>query len=418
MSTKRRRTSSFYRSRFINGGYPGYGDGLEWELAHTVQSVLSQGHAFQMLGKQKNWNIGGPFDSKKVSVELSADSEPQWVRQRAPEDGSGREWAYEYFTYPLPPGVFSRVNQIRNLNTANQIDFYLAGQVPGFTPQELDALGAEAVDRFAPLSPVADVATTLAELFSERKFFNVPGNAGSLPGEYLNYQFGVAPTVAFAQDLRQALQDKEKVVSQIARDSGRRIRRRGVVYEVPGTAGAITTTGVFPEFIGPGVGTSLMSRGTMIKSTLTSRKAWFSGCFTYYLPKEGLPRTVAELDALYGVRPGLDTAWELLPFSWLVDYKTSLGSAIANANRFAQDGLVMPYGYIMATTETVETYEWTGGLNDSSGNLRTVTLVATIRSIRKQRTPANPFGFGILPGDLSTRQLSILAALGLTYLRR
>jgi hypothetical protein len=32
----------------------------------------------------------------------------------------------------------------------------------------------------------------------------------------------------------------------------------------------------------------------------------------------------------------------------------------------------------------------------------------------QQRTAANPFGFGVKPGDLSPRQLSILAALGIS----
>lgn len=128
-------------------------------------------------------------------------------------------------------------------------------------------------------------------------------------------------------------------------------------------------------------------------------------------------RTIAELDAKYGVKPGADTAWELLPFSWLADYKLSAGAAISNFSRFTSDGLVMKYGYIMGETTQTTRYAWSGYICNASGSLSRRDLAATVVRTTKRRMLANPFGFGILPGDLSDRQLSIIAALGLTYLK-
>lgn len=421
MPIKARRVLAMsFRARNLNAGAPLSGDGRIHEIPANVQAITSDGHPFQLLGKAEG-NIGGPFTSQKVEVRVGGHAEPMWIKNPAVGTNPPYKWAQEYFTLPVPsPEISLLLTRLTNAGTTTQATLTYLGQncALGFSNSEMIAMGTEAIDRMAPLTPAVETAATMAEFFSERKFFNVPGNAGSAPGEYLNYQFGIAPTVGFAKDLRKAIQDKEKIVRQTARDSGRRVRRRGDVYsDSSGTSSSETLLGaVYPDFVGPTPVTQCVKRGQLTVTKSTSRRAWFSGAFTYYLPEEGIMRTVAELDAKYGVKPGADTAWELLPFSWLVDYKISAGSAIANFNRFASDGVVMNYGYIMGEQITREDHVWQGEIRQN-GAFKPLTLSATVVKTTKQRLPASPFGFGILPGDLSTRQWSILAALGMTYLK-
>lgn len=380
-----------------------------------MQSVDTRGHPYRLLGKVGR-NIGGHFVSNRYDVELG-NSTPWQARLY----NSGGSELYYVKTLVVPSTTLAnRIKDMAAASSSSTMLSLLGAYLPkGYTNPQLNALGAKAVSMYQPLNPVADTSTTIAEFLSERKFFKLPGTSDNLAGEYLNYMFGVAPTVSYAQDLRDAIRGKEKILDQLHRDSGRWIRRSGVVSKSKDT---VTTTDTQfhrrPGTVGPGFNTYLASDGVLQTTTQTSTRVWFSGAFTYHLPREGTTmRTVAELDKLYGVKLNVDTAWELLPFSWLVDYKTSAGDALSNISAFSADGLVMPYGYLMATTERTNEYVWRGKLRDANGAWRTTEVYARDRQVVKQRVLANPFGFGLLPGDLSDRQLSILAALGLSYLK-
>lgn len=122
---------------------------------------------------------------------------------------------------------------------------------------------------------------------------------------------------------------------------------------------------------------------------------------------------MAELDYLYGVVPGLDTLYQLTPWSWLVDYFSNLGDIVSNLNAFASEGLVMPFAYIMSQKDTVVRssleYEFWNGSGWSKD-----TVFDTVFLTSKRRLPAHPFGFGISDSGLTGKQLSILVALGLS----
>jgi len=294
---------------------------------------------------------------------------------------------------------------------------YLNSSLPLYpSTSSMIAVGSEAVNKFSPINPIADTMTTLAEFASERKLFSVPGSSGNPGSEYLNYQFGIVPTVSYLHDLRDAMRRKEEVAYQLARDSGRVVRRKGKLSEYDEDVNTVSVdASAHPAYYGTG-GSAVSNPGRRTISTTTTTRWWFSGAYTYHFPEEGLMRKVAELDKLYGVKVGVDTAWELMPFSWLLDYKYSFGSALKNLNAYAQDGLVLQYGYVMCTSEVRTSYTWEGMLADAGGTFRSTVLTADVVKTCKQRVPASPFGFGLLPGDLSDRQLAILAALGISYL--
>jgi len=276
----------------------------------------------------------------------------------------------------------------------------------------MDAMGTKAIDMVKPDNPSVDLATSLAELWSERRFFSVPGRSGSLPGEYLNYQFGIAPTVADFQDLRDTIENRDAILRQYQRDSGKLIRRQ--YHFKPEVTVTQSTTNAPVYGMGGGLNFFLNPGGRLTTLTRTTQKWWFSGAFRYSIPKDAFPKRISELDRLYGVKPGLSTGWELVPFSWLVDYFVPVGSLLSNMDSFLLDGLVMPYAYIMSTTEVETVYSWYGPLKNSLGVFQNVGVTSSVRKTRLRRRYATPFGFGLLPTDLSPKQLSILAALGLS----
>lgn len=371
----------------------------------SAQSVASDGHAIGRLG-QSNADIGGGFTNLKVELHVG---EPVTMAMINFPGAPVKELCT---ALALPPGFNAMVQQFIDLESGSiSLDSILAPAMGLLlSDSSMDAAGAQLVNSCKPTNPTVDLATTLAEFLSERKFFSLPGKAGSVEGEYLNYMFGVAPTVSAAQDLRTAIRDKDEILQQFRRDRGKRIRRRALL---DGEVESSTTIseGKNPAFIGALPSSECFDAGQLRISTTIRRRTWFSGAFTYYYPDEGFGKTLAELDRLYGVKPDVGTAWELIPFSWLADYKLSTGAAISNMASFSSDGLVMQYGYVMRETIKEELYSWKGQLNDVNSVPHTVVLEGRKKTTVQQRRKANPFGFGINPGSLSTRQKSILAAL-------
>lgn len=375
-----------------------------------VQRVNSQNHpGYKNL--DANVDTGGFFDSWKSTV--TAFGTPVHSRFQY-EDGWG--WRYDTKEWLVPSRDLQPYAAHRsNFSYGNwAIDSFLDGRVPtGLSYPELVALGVKAIAAVKPTNPTVDLATTLAELWSERKFFSVPGTNSSVSGEYLNYQFGIAPTMGDFQDLRDAIENRDAIIRQYQRDAKKIIRRK---FDWEPSTSVEKTTEQTPAFpMGEsGLNTYQNPGGLLMTTTTTTQRSWFSGAFKYSIPQGSFPSTLAELDRLYGVKPGLSTAYELVPFSWLVDYFTPIGSLLDNIDSFLMDGLVLPYGYLMTTTEVEKEYSWVGPICDASGTLTPTALFGRIKNVRKQRIPATPFGFGLLPGDLSPKQLSILAALGMS----
>lgn len=380
--------------------------------AEQLQVTISEGNPYHLLGRTDSVDIGGPFDTTCIKVDLGTGCVPRVLRRNW-SDGSLRN---QYSALVVPSEqIHDHCRDILTRSTAAQADSYLLSWRQTNVPSDttMDAWGSTVINSVKPTNPTVDLAISIGEFVSERKFFSLPGSAGSVPGEYLNFMFGVVPTISDIRDLRKAIADKEKIIGQHVRDSGRRVRRR---FDADASVISSTSTlsNVLPRVIGPSLQSGMATTGTLTTHTKTTTKWSFSGAFTYYVPAEGFTRDLALLDKLYGVKPGSALAWELVPFSWLVDYKTSIGDTLSNFDSFIQDGLVMPYAYAMCHTKMVTEYVWQGGLLDPSGAMKPTTLVASVTTENKRRRPATPFGFGILPGSLTTRQLSIIAALGLT----
>jgi len=314
---------------------------------------------------------------------------------------------------------------------------------------DLEVKGTTAITACAPGSPVANAASFLGELMQDVP--KVPGIAlwesrlraaaavAAGADEFLNYIFGIAPTIGDMGDFLKGSHKIDKVIEQFERDSGRVVRRgfhfpteKSETEEVlPYTwspAGwahdEVINTGYC--WIGaPNSGGALPVRPTVRKRTV-ERKQWFSGAFTYYLPSwydSDSERDRRRLMAkLFGAEPDIATVWQLAPWSWAVDWFSNAGSYIKNLQSLLAYGTILRYGYMMETTTVTDTFTASGPYSSvgMAGLSQPYPYVApvTLRVTTKKRVAASPFGFGLTWDSLSSVQKAIVAALGITRVVR
>lgn len=396
-------------------------------LAHTYDNGVLRYYAVKrfsdryetMEDSNNDWplagrsvrDIGGNFDHHKILIEVDGMGEELYYNS---SNGSIKNQHLDVF---LPSNRYSSLLKLAgDSDPVPTQPSWLSSLIYGAMPARLSdsvltAAGATAVSRVIPTNPNVDLSTSLAELVSARKFFSVPGRSGSASGEYLNFQLGISPVVSDVRDTYNTAKEAEKTLAQYERDAGKLIRRR---YEFPGETlfSSTTENGVYPAALGAVPTAYTVYPGTRTESVRTRKRTWFSGAFTYYLPQQGWRRKLAQYDRLYGVIPGSETAYDVIPYSFVADYFGNLGNVLHNVDRFAKDGLVMPYGYVMHEQETrVDTRISYHARKGEVWERKALTGSITYTSQRRLRS--NPFGFGLNEADLSPRQVSILAALGI-----
>jgi len=264
----------------------------------------------------------------------------------------------------------------------------------------LRALGATAISRCLPTNPLWDAGTFVGEL---RQLPRFPGRALKRHGlkgtgdEYLNLEFGINPILRDSKSAKDAARNADVYLKQLERNSRRFVRRS---YDFPNEYQS--------NFVDLGVITHTSSPGSPFPARRLTRietsetQVWFRGAFTYFYARHqpgSFSATLQKLTDVYGLEITPEVGWNLLPFSWLVDWETNVGDVFHNITRFAQDGLVMKYGYIMR--KQINTYRYNYGSSSFTYNY-----------VVKRREMASPFGFGITPSSFSGTQWAILAALG------
>jgi hypothetical protein len=365
------------------------------------QTTISEGHQFSLLGESSR-DIGGGFVSTKHEY-----------------GGGGMDLFLNRPT--VPTGYRYRGVQSINANF-NASDF----PDPVFTSDsQLDGLGATAIARVEPTNPCFAAATFLGELRA-----GVPNIVGSglmkqkvkryreLGGEYLNVQFGWQPFKSDMIKARDAITKSHQILAQYERDSGKNIRRR---YEFPVSASDPVTTDrgtAYPSPLLPSVlYLSGHGPGKLQYTDVTTKRQWFSGCFTYHLnmgtsSRDRMIRAYQNAQKLYGVAITPEVLWNITPWSWMADWFGNTGDILHNISAQAFNGLVIRYGYMMEESITTRTWELSDVWYLSRPYSHTFTQ--TFRTIRKFRRPATPYGFGLNWDGFSLYQLSILAALGIS----
>lgn len=355
-------------------------------------------------------DVGGPFFSQKQSVTV-VDPSVKRISGKIQWDQSSAYWSRAEYTGPI---LAFPVNSVVMPLAQNRSE------------AEMNQMGAIAISRCKPTNQVADAATFLAETYRE----GLPKLAGSTlwkkkidegrkaGGEYLNLEFGWKPFLSDVREIFTAITHARDVLQTYESGSGKKVRRR---YVFPDEVSQITTQGTANDFVlaqnHPALRDPGKSPAVWFRTSRLYRKVWFSGSFTYHIPKgyfssSFVEKWGAKADALLGTSLTPEVLWNAMPWSWAVDWFSNAGDVISNLSDWSTDGLVLNHGYVMEHSIASNTYFHNDGGRLFQPNIIGSPVVASVET--KQRFVATPFGFGVDWSSLTGRQLAIISALGLT----
>jgi hypothetical protein len=393
------------------------------------------------------------------SYEALLVSEPHFRLPSGAWSGGGPFYAYKktlsHEGYRRFPGLRNSVDFTTNIGSVSNGPTSLGQPVPLAWSTERDATSgyyATGYKRARPGNPVAGLGQFLVELrslptlpfsgaFKKGKLplrvpiQHVPGmlkgrlaQFRNLGSEYLNVQFGWLPFVKDVQQMYNLWHTIDKRMAQIVRENGKYIRRKATVKNETTSDQStqefglayVNVRGAPPNYFGGDQRTVYNVRSK------TTERVWFSGSFRYYIPDVGSSLWDKRARAaLFGVLPTPELLWNVLPWSWLVDWFSNVGDVVSNVGPNAVDNLTTRYSFIMR--RVTSTTEWHAEVHHGSasytgdplfknswpaggGGYSTVSTV----DVKTRVGGGNPFGLNVPLASLSGYQLSILAALGIS----
>jgi hypothetical protein len=118
---------------------------------------------------------------------------------------------------------------------------------------------------------------------------------------------------------------------------------------------------------------------------------------------------------LLGLRLTPEVLWDLMPWSWLIDWFSNTGTIVRNLSTLGLSNTILNYAYSTMRWQNQST-AWAKPVSTTSvkygGN-----FIQVEKMDHKVRMAASPFGFGTDLSSLSAGQWSILVALGLARQR-
>lgn len=252
-----------------------------------------------------------------------------------------------------------------------------------------------------------------------KQFVTLEQNIGS---QYLNAVFGWLPFVKDLREIYNLTQNIDKALGKIIRENNKPITRRATLENSVTTSTTHTVANnPFAHVLG-GPPVPMSGISVLDVTSKTTRRGWYVGKYRYYIPDtNSLQWRRRATAALFGVLPTPSLLYSVMPFSWLTDYFFNIGQIMSNLSQNAVDNLVNIYTYAMRN-EIIETEShvyanWSGNYNPPNfvwdGGSCTVS-VSKRNEIKARQGGANPFGFSVKLKDLSSYQLAILAALGMS----
>lgn len=379
------------------------------------------------------YTTGGPF--------LSIESDNPWWQIQGGGEHRATVGSFTYVSegaaVPNNWGLYGFTLSDMN-NSGTPLSTYDVGYM-----QPTEGEGASAWNRFKPKTMNTDVSRFLGELkdfpgmmrearwYAQRykdwragRSLAKHVNSRNTAKAWVSYSFSWKPFVSDLFKLFQLIKDAQKRLTQLKRDNGRWIRRRGsypsssvlesyhpytnlapAIY--PGGLTQCANRSAFPDVPGKWGDTWY----TLKEESIT----WFAGAFRFWVPSlesDDALSDIMNVMRAYGLMISPKLVWDLTPWSWLLDWFANIGDIIDNLQSQMFDNLVAQYAYIMRRTTLTnsndsiavyldgpETYSWTQKVE------------------AKSRMGASPFGFGVDMSSITPRQVSILGALGLSRLR-
>lgn len=301
----------------------------------------------------------------------------------------------------------------------------------GLTRSQRDYVGNRMYKSAIPTRPYSQTIRAIGETIKD----GLPALTGmpllkgeGAAGEYLNYQFGVAPTLSDVQKLGTAVMKSHEIVNSYQQNSGVFLRREREHRDEIDSQTVVTTPGTLkwsaahggPD--GPEYDLRIFLKPSYTMEAVGvarfERTYRFSGAFTYALPDgdDALSRFdnySSKANHLLGLQLSPDVIYDLTPFSWLMDWVADFGTVLDNAVATGTDHCVTKYAYNMVE-DNFTTSTLVSGVRSLDGDSLPAFVAGDTTLTRKCRDRATPFGFGVDTAGLTSFQWSILAALGLS----
>lgn len=430
-------TYQLYNGTIVGG--PWYGTTYTRTVLARCEDLTSLSHPGPPFKE------GGPFNVKRYEFRRS-------VHNQAFDYHTGNLAATSYKESINGPVVsnYTDADVPAMLTEADTVSIHEGFAYPSY---DLTSWGATGFAKYSPLKPSANSGQALVELYRDgipniiqKSFKTLKEIVNSRPkagwarraGEdYLNTVFGWKPLVKDLQDIYKTWKHLNDQLAQIIRDNGKPVRREGTLYynkDVDGGGGfhsypSLSEIGFIGNQSSVHASEYLSQAPGYYKTTTTSERIWFSARFRYYIPDVTDDRWTRNAKlALFGLNPSPSLVYEVLPWSWLVDWFTNFGDVINNISKNGIADLYADYAYTMRHyRRDIVVTEWPvvrwgygtlnkGGVLEDQSHRHTsqASFTSRVRHEEKSRIAASPFGFGLQLTDLSTRQLAILTALGLS----
>lgn len=244
---------------------------------------------------------------------------------------------------------------------------------------------------------------------------------------HLSVNFDWLPFISDLRSSIHAMLNASRILRQYQRDSGRMVRRsfhfpeehsftkmgESFTININAPSGGSSTAWSNMVF-----GTGGVSKTSRYVETI--RRTYFKGAYTYFLPPikdrlDWLQEYEQKANHLLGLELTPTLLWQLAPWSWLIDWKLNVGQNLKTFSNFHTDGLVLRYGYLMVHTITNNIISVNALKTSTSTNVwQSIDPTVVYSSERKERIRSTPYGFGVDPASFTTKQWSILGALGMT----
>lgn len=302
-------------------------------------------------------------------------------------------------------------------------------------------LGTKAIAGCSPVNPSSNVTTFLGEFVSEgipesvgasiaklRKF-DPKKIAKAASKDFLNVEFGWLPIISDLKSIHNSLRHAQDIIDQLDRDSGKMVRRGWKFKPVTENEIIPVSNAQKAPFAldGSSLWVSLTKRpqGQVFREFSQTREIWFKGAFTYLVPpqrpngftSDDIARRIIQAQAVLGAGLTPDDIWNLLPWSWLVDWFSNIGDFLKNLDAMIVDNQVLMYGYMMEHVVSSYTYTLVGPYYLFAGGTGKQPPAVKMVTETKRRVVATPYGFGLTYAGLTGMQKAILAALGITKWR-
>jgi hypothetical protein len=253
--------------------------------------------------------------------------------------------------------------------------------------------------------------------------------------QFINTQFGWAPFVKDVNDFLANIINYTDRIQRLAQENGQWIRRRATLVNSTST-NQISSGGegcfLWPGAVIGGADWTLFyspsSPYIPPRWEIFEEKTTFSsavGSFRYWLPEFAGPTNdpfMEKLNAvrrtidLFGVRASPSNIYKAIPWTWLIDWVTGVGRSIQAIQDQTLDHMAAKYMSLSHHCVTTRVFRQYMPFNPSSGGPKVFDFTQ-ITDVKQRKMASSPFGFFLDAGAMSSRQLAILGALGLSRKR-